>query len=114
MANKRLEGENLQKFEEMVLAESTPEDIAAVFGISVSSVHNYKRAMKQRGHEIPDVRGKRPVFNTKTHVIPFFSPESLPLKQGGYVELKVNNVSVMVSNNAKNISVETDRIIIEI
>ena len=115
MANKRLEGERLQKFKEMVLAENTPEDIAAVFRISVSSVHNYKRAMKDEGFEVPDVRGKRPQLHGKTPILPFFNPAMLPKSSAQeFVELKVNNVVIRVSNNVKNISVESNQILIDI
>lgn len=113
MARKKLEGEDLRKFEKMVLAGKTPEDIKEVFGIAVSSVHNYKRTLKKRGFDVPDVRGKRPSEVTPQVVTPLFSKVN-----GGdprdKLEFVVNNVTISVSNRAKTVNVEGNKITIEI
>jgi hypothetical protein len=115
MANKRLDGETLRKFEQLVIEEKTPEDIASLMGISVSSVHNYKRAMRSKGIEVPDVRGKRPQGYGKTAVLPFFRPEILgEYSTPNFVELKVNDVIIRVSSKAKNVTVEGNTVIIEV
>lgn len=113
MAYKRLGNEKLEVFEKLVLEEKTPEDISAMMGISVSSVHNYKRAMRERGIEIPDVRGKRPQGFEKTHVATFFRPEELESENSTFLEIKVDGVTVRFSNNVKNVEVDRNSIILK-
>jgi hypothetical protein len=115
MANKKLEGEILQQFEEYVLDEKTPEDISKLMGISVSSVHNYKRLMREKGTIVPDVRGKRPQEYGKTPIRPFFDPSMLKKDVNpDFIILTVNGVNFSIDAKAKNVTVEKERIIIEI
>jgi len=122
MAKKRLEGEALREFEKLVLAEKTPEDIARHFDIAVSSVHNYKRAMKERGIEIPNVRGKRPQGFAPRPVMPRFVRGDYPTEAtqndstsygSGFIEFLVDGKPIMVPKNVKSIKMENNQVILE-
>jgi hypothetical protein len=58
----------MQLFTTMVNEGVAPEDIAKTFGIAVSSVHNYKKKLKNDGVVFPDVRGRRPSGNINSFV----------------------------------------------
>lgn len=60
MPNKRLSPKEVEEIKGMVIAGASPEDLSTHFGISISSVHNYKNRFKNAGIEYPSVRGKRP------------------------------------------------------
>jgi hypothetical protein len=118
MAKKKLEGENLKKFEELVREGKTPEDISQIFGVAVSSVHNYKRMLKEKGIEVPDVRGKRPTGFKNKPIIPLFDIESFSSKEEqesseDYVEIEVNGVTMRISKMAKQVSIEGNRVIVK-
>jgi hypothetical protein len=115
MATKKLDGEALQKFEKYVLDEKTPEDISKLLGISVSSVHNYKRAMRENGINVPNVRGKRPQEYKNVPIRPFFDPEILKnAEHNKFIELTVNGVNFHISPESKNVIVENGKITVEI
>lgn len=60
MAHRLLGPEAQEEFKELAMNGTTPEDLSDKFKISMTSVYNYKRLLKQQGLEIPNVHGKRP------------------------------------------------------
>lgn len=63
MARTKLNDQQTEDLKKMVVAGVAPQDIAEHFQVAISSVHNYKKQLKEQGVEIPDVRGKRPQGN---------------------------------------------------
>jgi hypothetical protein len=117
MARKKLEAAQLKKLEALVMEGKTPEDISKYFNIAVSSVHNYKRMLKERGIKIPDIRGKRPVGLGKASVPTITSPKSdntpIPTELAGFMKLAVNDVLIYVSPNAKSVRINDHEIIVQ-
>ena len=113
MAKKKLEGKQQVQFEKMVMEGKTPEDISKHFGIAVSSVHNYKRALRNTGTTVPDVRGKRP-SNIPPVPVETIMPESEAVStstvsqdlHGNYVKITIDNVVFYISALAKSVSIE--------
>lgn len=109
MARKKLEAKQLKELEKMVMDSMTPEDISRHFGIAVSSVHNYKKILREKGVIIPDVRGKRPsnippVVVKAITEIPVTSTSDTHL--GEYMKITINNVVFYISAKAKTVSMD--------
>jgi transposase len=100
MASKKLDNVHLHELEDMAKLGVTPEDLSKAFNISVSSVHNYKRILRDKGVELPDVRGKRPggMSGMAQVVTTLTEPKG--------VTLNVNGVSFQISARAKSVNVE--------
>lgn len=114
MAKKKLEGEKLLKFRELVMEGKTPEEIKDYFGIGVSSVHNYKRKLRDEGLDIPDVRGKRPSdVAPVAGVRPLFKNGESPAKSGD-LEFIVNGVKITVHGSAKTVDIDGNSIRVEV
>lgn len=122
MANKKLGIEQLEQLKKLVLEGKTPEDISKFFNIAVSSVHNYKRMLKEKGMTIPDVRGKRPTGHTQqtvrtmtdpVHVKSMKSDQNNHLEDlSGYMKVIINNVTIYLSPGAGIRSIKDDVIVI--
>lgn len=113
MASKKLAGDRLEEFKKLVLAGKTPEEIKDLFGISVSSVHNYKQKLKDMGVDIPDVRGKRPTDVPKAIVKPMFKREEEAKPTEG-IEFVVNGVKITISGPAKAVDIDGKTIVVEV
>jgi len=116
MARKKLEAAQLKKLEALVMEGKTPEDISKYFNIAVSSVHNYKRILKEKGLKIPDIRGKRPVgIGASAGVMTITSPKSGPSVQslGEFMKLAVNDVILYISPNAKAVTIHDHEVVVK-
>lgn len=115
MARKKLEAAQLKKLEALVMEGKTPEDISKYFNIAVSSVHNYKRMLKEKGLKIPDIRGKRPVgFGAKSGVETITSPKSGSSDNvSEFMKLAVNDVIIYVSPNAKEVMIHDHEVVVK-
>lgn len=117
MARKKLDAEKLEQLKKMVLEGITPEDISKQFNIAISSVHNYKRTLRDLGVDIPDVRGKRPSktpIESDEPVTMFMQPKTSAGIKDDYIYLRVNNVDVRVHKSAKAITISDNNLFIEI
>lgn len=112
MANKRLSLQDVDNMKNMVLRGVAPEDIAKHFNIAISSVHNYKNRFKKEGLKFPDVRGKRPTgsVDVKSSVTSAGSGQTVTGTGTNMVNFVVNGVSVQVSSDAKNVSINKDKV----
>ena len=118
MAHKRLTFDQVNQMRTMVKNGAIPEDIAKHFGLSISSVHNYKNRFKSEGLSFPTVRGKRPMGSIETKNIvsepkvqstpAAASANTPPSKKAEKEAFKfiVNGTSVKISANAKDISID--------
>ena len=109
MKGKKLSAEQMNDLQEMLLEGQTPQDAANFFKIAVSSIHNYKKELKERGIDLPNVRGQRPKGNDSP-----MTPTLLNLDQSlkDFLLIKVQGVQVHVQNTAKSISVDENSITI--
>ena len=135
MAKKILSDDDQKTLGLLAAAGTTPEDLAARFHISVSSVHNYKNILKASGLQLPVVRGKRPSHRYTTGNLPV-SDRSLVLlqaeiggdptgvavlpqggaeqtKRPGYVIFHIRGLSVQVDANASLVRVENGEVYID-
>lgn len=97
----------------MMVKGITPDEISKHFGIAISSVHNYKRQLKESGISIPDIRGKRPSDKDGSKAVePFGSPISVSGSDG--FTITINGVSVYVSNAVKQVSIGPNGISVSI
>jgi len=90
----------------MVTQGITPEEISKHFGIAVSSVHNYKRQLKDAGVSIPDIRGKKPSDKDGPAVETLHA--ITPAKNAPGFTVIINGISIYVANSAKHVSVGPD------
>ena len=108
MAKAKLTKEQVHELEKMVKKGVTPEEISNHFNVSVSSIHNYKRMLKQKGVNIPDIRGKRPHKNWKSEpVIPLTAPDPGETTTG-MIKVLVNDVTFYIPPGAKSVQVGKD------
>ena len=103
MAKKKISESQLKTLQDMVIKGITPDEISKHFGIAISSVHNYKRQLKDAGVTIPDVRGKRPSDKDASHVESLAS--AAPSSKAAGFTVIINGVSIYVANTAKHVSV---------
>ena len=109
MKGKKLSFEQVNDLQEMLLEGQTPQDAANFFMIAVSTVHNYKKELRERGIELPNVRGQRPKGNDSSLTPTLFNQDQ-SLKD--FLLIKVQGVQVHVQNTAKSISVDENTITI--
>lgn len=105
MAKAKLSKEQVHELEKLVKKGVTPEEISKHFNVSVSSIHNYKRSLKQRGVNIPDIRGKRP---SKTELPIPIVPITTSEPTTGMIKVLVNNVTFFIPPGAKSVQVGKD------
>lgn len=60
MSHKRLNNAEKAELKQMVINGVAPDDISKHFGVAISSVHNFKKQLKDQGVQFPSVKGKRP------------------------------------------------------
>lgn len=117
MARKKLDADKLEQLKKLVMDGVTPEDISKQFNIAISSVHNYKRTLRDLGVDIPDVRGKRPSktpVDGQEPVTMFMQPKTSTGIKDDFIYLRVNNVDVRVHKSAKSITISDNNLFIEI
>lgn len=109
MAKKKLTDQHMKEMTQMVGQGKTPEEISKHFNIAVSSVHNYKRELKKKGVDVPDIKGKRPgdPYQKKpTKVI----ASNIPVKKDttlkvAFLTVTVNDVVFKVDSRAKEVTI---------
>lgn len=113
MAKKKLTEQHIKEMTQMVTQGKTPDEISKHFNIAVSSVHNYKRELRKKGVDVPDVKGKRPgdpfqrkVVKAITAATPVVR-KSTTLKSG-YISVTVNDVLFKVDSRAKSVTIGQD------
>lgn len=109
---KRLTDIERKQVEKMIEKALSPEDIATHFGIAISTVHHIKKELKQKGIELPNVRGKRPQG--------YINPEDIPiinhfeLGDDSVTRIYVNNIQIVLSSDVKSVNVTKDGVFIRI
>jgi transposase len=106
MAKKKISDVQLKVLKDMVTKGITPEEISKHFGIAVSSVHNYKRQLKDAGVSVPDIRGKKP--SDKEGGVVETLHTIAPAKNAPGFTVIINGISIYVANSAKHVSVGPD------
>jgi transposase len=81
MAKKKLTDQHIKEMTQMVTQGKTPDEISKHFKIAVSSVHNYKRELRKKGVDVPDVKGKRPGDPFQRKVVKAITSTALPVKK---------------------------------
>jgi transposase len=102
MAYKRLDEGQLKELEILALNGTAPGDISDYFGIAVSSVHNYKRVLAEKGLQLPDVRGKRPsgIYREAEAGVSMLTPNELQDRElTFFTRMLVRGVEVYISNS---------------
>lgn len=122
MAHRKLVAAQLEQLKQLVLEGKTPEDISKHFNIAVSSVHNYKRMLKEKGLTIPDVRGKRPTGQAPQVVQTITNPvlNGVPAEPApthidmytGYMKLVIDTVTIYVGPGASVKSLQGNVLVI--
>lgn len=115
MTQKRLTKAEKERLQAMVLQGVTPEDISKFFGIAISSVHNFKKKMKDEGIVLPTLRGKRPVGieALAAHNVPM--TPATPPKPGEankFVVLNVKGITIQIAKSTANFAIDGDVITI--
>lgn len=106
MAKMKISNEQFEQLKVMVSKGVTPEEISKKFNIAVSSVHNYKRQLKDAGLKIPDVRGKRPSdVSHSTVVLPITSPVPSSVMSAEGIKITINDTVFYISSKAKSVTV---------
>lgn len=119
MPYKRLDKETeLPKFIEMAKSGNNPKDIAAFFGIGISTVHHYKNKLRKEGINFPDVKGKRPTGEVNFQergVHKSIEPGSAVIMQCTVdgVDIKIGTNWIELSSPLIRIDFEDERTLIE-
>jgi len=115
MAKKKLSPEQLNKMETFLKQGKTPEDLSNYFKVAISSIHNYKRALKNKGIELPNIRGQRPKGIVESNnTIPILSELAKDLVMlKSYIHLIVNKTDFFIKSTAKAIRVDDNQVVIE-
>ncbi len=115
MSQKRLTPDEKEKLQGMVLQGVAPEDISNYFGIAISSVHNFKKKMKDDGIVLTNLRGKRPVGVTAlaANNIPM-TPSTVPKPSDSqkFVVIVAKGVTIQIAKSSANFSIDGDVITI--
>lgn len=111
MAKMKISNEQFEELKKMVSKGITPEEISKRFGIAVSSVHNYKRQLKQSGLKVPDVRGKRPSDISYTSAVqPMTAPVANVKQAGDTIAVTINETVFYISSLAKTVNIGNNSI----
>lgn len=115
MNQKRLTRDEKERLQTMVLQGVAPEDISKYFGIAISSVHNFKKKMKNEGVVLPNLRGKRPVG------VDALAANNIPMTPAGppkfgepnkFVVLNVKGITIQIAKSTANFAIDGDIITI--
>jgi len=111
MAKKKLTDQHIKEMTKMVVQGKTPEEISKHFKIAVSSVHNYKRELRKKGVDVPDVKGKRPGDPYHRKVVKTISDSVPVIKKdttvgAAYITVTVNDVVFKVDGRAKTVTID--------
>ena len=114
MAKKKLTDQHMKEMTQMVSQGKTPEEISKHFNIAVSSVHNYKRELKKKGVDVPDIKGKRPGDPYKRKPAQVIA-EHLPVQKrttlkSSFLKVTINDVVFQVDSRAKSVTIGQDEL----
>lgn len=109
---KRLSDIERKQVEKMIEKALSPEDIANHFGIAISTVHHIKKELKQKGIELPNVRGKRPQGYINAEDIPIIN--NIELGDVTVTRIFVNNIQIVLSPDVKSVNITKDGVYIHI
>lgn len=59
MKTKALNNVQQEELKNMILQGKLPSELKEIFGVSISTIHNYKKELKKRGLQFPNLKGKR-------------------------------------------------------
>lgn len=114
MAKKKLTDQHIKEMTQMVTQGKTPEEISKHFNIAVSSVHNYKRELRKKGVDVPDIKGKRPgdLYKKKPAKV---IASNVPVKKdttlkSPFLMVTVNDVVFKVDSRAKSVTIGQDEL----
>lgn len=119
MSHKRLNDAEKAELKQMVISGIAPDDISKHFGVAISSVHNFKKQLKDQGVQFPSVKGKRPTGavaaqgSVKAQAGVVNVPSSKPQTRqpsAANTNLIVNGVSYEVSAQAKKVVIGKNEI----
>lgn len=123
MATPRLSGLLLEELTTLVQEGRTPKDLAAHFGVAVSTIHNYKRLLKEQKIAVPCVRGRHSGYCLMPPTAPVlmlgtfhgFSEDmvTLPGEEGqaqtpGYMTISIAGQTIQVDKRASSVRVDAD------
>jgi len=106
----KLSEEDVDKLRVMLQSGKTPQDAANYFGLAISSIHNYKRRMKEQNIELPNVHGQRPKGIIKENIVNMFSDEVPNLNK--YLHLTIKGIHIYINNTTTSVVINDDTIII--
>jgi hypothetical protein len=114
MHQKRLTPEEKERLQAMVLQGVAPEDISNFFGIAISSVHNFKKKMKDEGIVLANLRGRRPVGVDALAAsnVPMTPPSAPRSGDSKFVTLSIKGVTIQIAKSTANFSIDGDIITI--
>lgn len=111
MAKMKISNEQFEQLKVMVSKGVTPEEISKRFGIAVSSVHNYKRQLKESGLKVPDVRGKRPSDVSHSSIVqPMTSPVHSSDLSSDSIKVTINDTVFYIPSKAKSVTLGVNEI----
>lgn len=115
MAKKKLNEQQLNKMESLLKEGKTPEDLSNYFGVAISSIHNYKRMLKDKGIELPNIRGQRPkgIETPKESIQSLSDHDKNSILLQSYIHLIVNRTDFYVKASAKTIKVDENQISVD-
>ena len=109
MKPRKLSDDKIDELKGMLLEGLTPEDASRHFQVAVSSIHNYKKILKEQGIELPNVRGQRP----QKIILPEQESVKTVNLEEDFLKIDCKGVNVYVKNTAKSIIVNENSISIE-
>ena len=115
MRQKRLTIPEKEQLQKMVIQGVAPEDISKFFGIAISSVHNYKKSMKEQGYDIPLLRGKRPVGIDQLssfHVPMTNSAPVVELHHEDFTTITLKGITIRIAHAFSNFDIVDDTVTI--
>lgn len=62
MKTKKLNGQQIESLKKLIIQGKLPSELKDMFDVSISTIHNYKREIKENGVELPNAKGKRPII----------------------------------------------------
>ena len=117
MSHKRLSDAEKAELKQMVINGIAPGDISNHFGVAISSVHNFKRQLKDQGVNFPIVKGKRPTGAVapqnavkSSGDVKSITPQRETARPSGATNVVVNGVSYEVSAQAKKVVISKGEI----
>lgn len=118
MSHKRLNEAEKAELKQMVINGVAPDDISKHFGVAISSVHNFKKQLRDQGVNFPNVKGKRPTGavapqgSVKAETVVKTPSAKVPSGQvtSTNTSVIVNGVSYEVSAQAKKVVISKGEI----